>query len=113
MGPDVGNYIKTIPLEHRVLFDRVHRLILEACPAVEVVFSYKMPTYRAGKHRLHVAAWRHGVSLYGWKGHGDGGFSHRHPEVVTSTGTIELRSGQETMADEEIRELARAAMDQK
>ncbi len=31
-----------------------------------------MPTYVAGGHRLHVAAWRHGLSLYGWR-EGDAG----------------------------------------
>lgn len=111
MNPQVATYIQTIPPEHRQLFDRVHRLIVEACPSVEVGLSYKMPTYRLGGRRLHVGTWKHGVSIYGWKAHGDGGFTRRHPELQTSTGTIQLRSDQEpTFGDEEIRQLARAAL---
>jgi uncharacterized protein YdhG (YjbR/CyaY superfamily) len=111
MDNEVASYIAAIPPEHRGLFDRLDRLIREACPTVEVVFSYKMPTYKVGTRRLHVAAWKHGVSIYGWKAHGDGGLTRRHPELQTSTGTIRLRSGQEaTIADEEIRDLARAAL---
>ncbi|MGH9129166.1 MAG: DUF1801 domain-containing protein [Acidimicrobiales bacterium] len=111
MDQEVLKYIEAIPPEHRHLFDRVHRMILEACPEVEVVLSYKMPTYQMGDRRLHLAAWNHGVSIYGWKPQGDGGFTLRHPECWTSTGTIRLRTDHEaTIADEEIRELARATL---
>src|SRR5579871_1327236 len=94
MDPEVIEYLATIPAEHRPLFDRIHALILEACPAAEVVFAYKMPTYEMGKRRLHLAVWNHGVSIYGWKAHGDGGFTTRHPNLRTSTGTIQLPTDQ-------------------
>jgi uncharacterized protein YdhG (YjbR/CyaY superfamily) len=111
MDPQVAEYVAKIPSEHRRLFDRVHRLILEACPDADVVLSYKMPTYRLGECRLHVAAWAHGVSIYGWKARGDGGFTSRHPQMKTSTGTIQLRTDQAVVvADDEIRGLARAAL---
>jgi hypothetical protein len=108
---EVIDYIDAIASEDRVLFDRVHRLILEACPEAEVVLAYKMPTYRVGARRLHVAAWRHGISIYGWKASGDGGLSARHPELQSSRGTIKLRTDQAAqISDEEIRRLARAAL---
>jgi uncharacterized protein YdhG (YjbR/CyaY superfamily) len=108
---EVTEYIDAIAPEHRGLFDRVHRLILEACPEAELVFAYKMPTYRVGRRRLHVAAWSHGVSIYGWKAQGDGGMTERHPELQSSTGTIRLRSDQAAaISDDEIRQLARAAL---
>ena len=111
MDPQVTEYMAQIPSEHRRLFDRVHRLVLEACPDVDVTFAYNMPTYRLRKRRLHVAAWAHGISIYGWKAQGDGGFTRRHPQVRTSTGTIRLRTDQAaTIADDEIRKLARAAL---
>ena len=111
MDPEVSTYIAAMPPEHRQLFDRIHELILEACPTGEIVFSYKMPTYQVGKRRLHVGTWKHGISIYGWKAHGDGGFTSRHPELQTSTGTIRLPIEQQaTISDEEIRELARAAL---
>ena len=111
MGDPLKDYIDAIPSEHRSLFERVHRLILEACPDVDLVLAYKMPTYKKGDRRLHVGVWKHGVSIYGWKAHGDGGFTDRHPELRTSTGTIQLRSDREMpFADDEIRELARTAL---
>lgn len=111
MQQQVIDYIEAIPAEHRELFDRVHRLILEACPEAEVVLAYGMPTYRVGSHRLHVAAWSHGISVYGWKSRGDGGLTTRHPELQSSRGTIQLRRDRAgEIADEEIRGLARAAL---
>lgn len=111
MDPQVTEYMAHVPSEHRPLFDHVHQLILEACPDADVTFAYNMPTYRLGERRLHVAAWAHGISIYGWKARGDGGFTRRHPQMKTSTGTIRLRTDQAaTIADDEIRQLARAAL---
>jgi uncharacterized protein YdhG (YjbR/CyaY superfamily) len=107
----VQAYIDAIPAEHRALFDRLHRLILQAQPAARITLSYKMPTYRAGSRRLYVGAWRHGISVYGWQRDRDGGFSARHPELVTSKGTIQLRPGDAAgIDDEEFLGLARAAL---
>lgn len=91
MDAAVMAYIDAIPPKHRGLFERVHRLILDACPDASVVLSSKMPTYKLGKRRLHVAVLEHGLSIYGWKQPGDGGLTGRHPELRTSTGTIQLR----------------------
>jgi uncharacterized protein YdhG (YjbR/CyaY superfamily) len=111
VDPAVTAYIEDIPAEHRDLFDRVHGLILGACPAAVVVLSYKIPTYKLGRNRLHLGVWAHGVSIYGWKRQGDGGFTLRHPELQTSTGTIQLRAADAAaISDEEIRDLARAAL---
>jgi uncharacterized protein YdhG (YjbR/CyaY superfamily) len=113
MDNEVAEYVAAIPPEHRPLFDRVHRLILEACPDAAVVFAYKMPTYELRKRRLHLAVWKHGVSIYGWKAHGDGGLTSRHPELLTSTGTIQLRTDQSAIVtDDEIRGLARSVLTQ-
>jgi len=108
----VLGYIDGIPAEHRPLFDRLHGLILRAQPGVNVVLSYKMPTYKAGGRRLYLAAWQHGVSIYGWRKDEDGGFVGRHPALKTSTGTIRLRPADaEGISDEEFLGLMRAALD--
>jgi uncharacterized protein YdhG (YjbR/CyaY superfamily) len=107
----VADYIEAIPPEHRALFERIHRLILDACPNATVGLSYKMPTYRVADRRLHLGVWKQGASIYGWKGAGDGGFATRHPELQTSTGTIRLRpEDAASIADDEIRDLARSAL---
>lgn len=111
MDDTVSEYIEAIPPEHRALFERIHRLILDACPEATVSMSYKMPTYTVEDRRLHLEVWKQGVSIYGWKSQGDGGFTVRHPELQTSTGTIRLRpSDAAAIRDDEIRELARTAL---
>jgi uncharacterized protein YdhG (YjbR/CyaY superfamily) len=113
MDPAVRDYIEAIAPEHRTLFDRLHRLILQAHPDTVVMFSYQMPTYRVGGRRLYLGVWQHGVSIYGWSQRGDAGFTARHPELKTSKGTIRLRPDQaEGIPDEEFRDLIRAVLDQ-
>jgi len=112
MDDAVRDYIDAIAPEHRPLFDRVHRLVLETRPDATVVLSYKMPTYRLGRRRLFVGAWRHGVSLYGWDQGRDAGFLDRHPELKSSRGTIRLRPADAAgITDDELRDLIRAALD--
>jgi hypothetical protein len=58
MDEAVRDYIDGIDQANRPLFDRVHQLILAAYPDVAVVISYRIPTYRVGRRRLHVGAWQ-------------------------------------------------------
>ena len=88
---DVQAYIDGIPPPHRPLFDRLHELIVAARPDAAVSLSYKMPAYTAGRRRLHVGAWKHGISLYGWGADRDDGFSARHPDLLASKSTLRLR----------------------
>ncbi len=78
MDEAVQGYIDRIAAEHRPLFDRLHRLILDVHPDATVVLSYKIPTYKVGNRRLHVGAWKHGLSLYGWQQGRDDAFISRH-----------------------------------
>jgi uncharacterized protein YdhG (YjbR/CyaY superfamily) len=111
MDDAVRDYIEAIDPEHRPLFDRLHRLILEAHPDAAVVLSYQIPTYKVGRQRLFVGAWKHGLSIYGWQQGRDGGFSDRHPELRTSKGTIQLRpEDAAAIPDNELRDLARSAL---
>jgi len=107
----VQGYIEAIRSEHRPLFDRLHGLILEAHPDADVVISYQMPTYVVDRFRLHVGAWKHGLSLYGWEQDGNAGFRSRHPDLVTSKGTIRLRPADATgITDDDLRDLVRSAL---
>jgi hypothetical protein len=108
----VREYLDAIAPEFRPLFDRISGRILEARPDAEVVISYQIPTYKVGRRRLFVGVWKHGVSIYGWQEGRDGGFVERHSELRTSTGTIRLRpEDAEAISDEELRDLARAALE--
>jgi len=112
MDDAVRAYVEAIAPEHRALFDRLHRLVLETHPDAAVVLSYQMPTYKVGRQRLFLGVWKHGVSVYGWQEGRDAGFSDRHPELVTGKGTIRLRpTDAARIGDDEFRDLARAALD--
>ncbi|HSR85382.1 MAG TPA: DUF1801 domain-containing protein [Streptosporangiaceae bacterium] len=108
----VRAYIDQIPAAHRPLFDRLHELILEAYPDAAITLSYSMPTYKVGRRRIFLGAWKHGVSVYGWDEGRDGGFIARHPELKTSKGTVRLRPEDAAgIGDDELRALVRAALD--
>jgi uncharacterized protein YdhG (YjbR/CyaY superfamily) len=112
MDEPTQRYIDGIAPDHRPLFDRIHRLILAEHPDADVVLSYQMPTYKVGSRRLHVGAWKHGVSIYGWHQGRDAGFADRHPALRTSKGTIRLRpEDAAAIADDELRDLIRGALD--
>lgn len=112
MDTAVRNYIDAIALENRPLFDRLHRLVLETHPDAAVVLSYQIPTYKVGRRRLFLGAWKHGVSIYGWDQGHDAGFLARHPKLKTGKGTIQLRPEDAAgITDNEFRDLVRAALD--
>ncbi|HEY1618038.1 MAG TPA: DUF1801 domain-containing protein [Streptosporangiaceae bacterium] len=112
MDGAVRSYIDGIePPASRALFDRVHELVMRAHPEATLGISYKIPTYRVGKRRLHVAAWKHGLSLYGWQADRDGGFSARHPDLLSGRATLRLSPDAASgIPDTELLDLARAAL---
>ena len=104
-------YIDAIAPEYRPLFDRLHRLILAVHPDAAVVLSYQIPTYKVGKRRLYLGAWKHGVSIYGWPQDRGADFTSRHPALRTSKGTIQLRPEDAAgISDDELGDLIRAAL---
>jgi uncharacterized protein YdhG (YjbR/CyaY superfamily) len=104
-------YIDGIDPARRPLFDRVHRLVLEAHPGVDVVLSYKMPTYVVGEQQLHIGVWKHGVSFYGWTPGRDAGFAARHPTCDSGKGTLRLATAYAAQVpDDELRALFAAAL---
>ena len=108
----VNRYVATVDPANRPTFDRIDALIRRTAPEAEVVISYAIPTYRLGRRRLYLAAWKHGVSLYGWGSGQDGGFVERHPETSSGQGTIKLTpKAAEDVDDDEIRALIRGALD--
>ena len=112
MDKGVRAYIDAIAPEHRPLFDRLHRLVLETHPDATLVLSYQIPTYKVGRRRLFLGVWKHGVSIYGWDQGRDAGFIARHPGLKTGKGTIQLRPDDAAgITDDEFRDLVRAALD--
>jgi len=107
----VQEYIDAIEPGNRALFDRVDALVRATFPQVEVVLSYAMPTYRVGAQGLHVAAWRHGISLYGWNADADGGLAARFPKASSGRGTLKITPAMAAeITDDELTALIRGAL---
>jgi hypothetical protein len=105
-------YVDAIPDATRPLFDRIHGLILGVHPDADVVITYDMPTYVVGERRLHVAAWKGWVSLYGWDADHDGGIVARFPTSSSGRGTLKIRPADAVqISDDELRSLIRGALD--
>ena len=108
----VRDYIDAIAPEHRPLFDRVRRLILETHPDATEVISYGIPAYKVGSRRLFLGVWKHGLSLYGWGEGRDAGFVAHHSKLKTGKGTIRLRPDDAAdISDGEFKDLVRAALE--
>ncbi|HEY6294488.1 MAG TPA: DUF1801 domain-containing protein [Streptosporangiaceae bacterium] len=106
----VRRYLDDMDSEYRLVFDRLHQLMVAACPDAELVLSYGMPTFRVGRRRLNVGAWLHGLSLY-VSPNRDGGFSARHPALAAGKGTIKIRPADAAgITDAEFQDLFRAAL---
>jgi Domain of unknown function (DU1801) len=103
-------YLDEMDGEYRTMFDRLHRLMVTACPDAELVLSYGMPTFRIGRRRLNVGVWQHGLSLY-VSPNRDGGFSARHPALAAGKSTIKLSPADAAaIPDAEFQDLFRAAL---
>jgi len=112
MDPGVQAYIDGIDPERRALFDRLHRIVLEEHPDAEVALSYGMPGYRVGKRRLNLGVWKHGVSVYGWRGDRDGGFVANHPTLSSGKGTLRISPQHAaSISDDELRALLGGALE--
>jgi hypothetical protein len=109
---DVQAYIDALDPGRRALLGRLHALVLETHPEAEVALAYNMPAYRAAGRRLSLGAWKHGVSVYGWRKDNDGGFLTRHPKLYSGRSTIRigLRDAQD-ISDDEFRALLGGALE--
>jgi hypothetical protein len=112
MDAGVQAYIDRLDAERRPLFERLHALVLAAHPDAEVALSYDMPAYRVGSRRLNLGAWKHGVSVYGYRKDNDGGFVARHPKLASGKGTIRISPvDAEAISDDELRGLLGGALE--
>ena len=61
----VDEYVDSLPEHVRPVMAGIRRSIRAVVPAVGETISYQMPTFRLdGRSFVHVAAWKHHVSLY-------------------------------------------------
>ena len=104
-------YVNEIAPDARLLFDRIHGLIVGEFPDVEVGISYRMPVYRRGSRSLNVGAWKHGVSIYGFPEDRAVSIIERHPELSSGKGTLRITHAvADDISDKELIEIVRGAL---
>jgi uncharacterized protein YdhG (YjbR/CyaY superfamily) len=62
----VEEYLEGLTPDTRLALQRLRKLIKDAAPDSEECLVYGMPTFRVGKMRLSMAAFKDHCSLYGW-----------------------------------------------
>ena len=107
-----ATYLAAINPTIRPLFDRIQSVVLDVHPDVEIIISYDMPTFVVGDRRLHVAAWKGWVSLYGWDADHDGGLVARFPKASSGRGTLKITPAiAASITDDELQAFVLGALD--
>jgi uncharacterized protein YdhG (YjbR/CyaY superfamily) len=62
----IDEYLGQVPPDSRVALQRLRKLIKMAAPDSEESIVYGLPTFRQGRMRLNIAAFKDHCSFYGW-----------------------------------------------
>lgn len=108
IAPEVHEYIADIPPDHRPLFDRLHRLVLDTLPGARVTISYKMPAYVVDGGRVSLSNGPHGISLATTVAPPIAAFKAKHRQFKTGKVTVLFPPGAD-VPTEDLRALVLAA----
>jgi uncharacterized protein YdhG (YjbR/CyaY superfamily) len=107
----VQTYIDAVPSPHRPTLARLMGVITELRPDLTPRLSYNMLCWKTGTNQLFVAAWKHGLSVYGWPQDRELALTQRHPELRIGKGTIRLTpTDAAEVTDDELLDLVRATL---
>ncbi|MGH7726002.1 MAG: DUF1801 domain-containing protein [Candidatus Eiseniibacteriota bacterium] len=90
MNFDVERVISTVPKDRKLLFDRLHALIMDLYPNAEIGISYRIPTYRAKSGWVALSCGNSGVSLFTNGPHHLAEFKAKNPNIKTGRASITL-----------------------
>lgn len=103
-------YLEAVPADRKPLVERLHGLILDLFPEVDVDLSYRMPTYRFGEGWVALANQKRYVSLYTCGAHHLVEFKKAYPEIKTGKGCINFNP-RDDFDDAIVREVIRHAIE--
>ena len=87
----VDDYLASLPAEQRAVVQEVERRVLLVVPGADRVIRYDMPTWQVeGASLVHVAAWKHHVSLYPVPPAGDPDLDAELAPYAGAKGTLKL-----------------------
>jgi uncharacterized protein YdhG (YjbR/CyaY superfamily) len=62
----IDEYLRQVPPDTRAALQRLRKLIKTAAPDSEEGIAYGLPTFRQGRMRLNIAAFKDHCSFFGW-----------------------------------------------
>ncbi len=90
VSEEVRQYLDGVPEDRKPLVEKLHRLIVELYPQVDIDLSYRMPTYRAKEGWVAIANQQRYVSLYTCGAQHIADFKQQYPSIRTGKGCINL-----------------------
>ena len=77
--------------EHKDLFEKLHKLIMEMYPTADNKVSYGILMYKIAKGWVALGYWKEGVSIYTMLPPLIKEFKLKHPTIKTGKGCINFR----------------------
>jgi len=62
----IDDYLCQVPADSRAALQRMRKLITTAAPHAQEGIAYGFPTFRQGRMRLNIAAFKDHCSFFGW-----------------------------------------------
>ena len=85
----VDDYLASLPEDSRVVVEEIARRVVAVAPGATAVIRYDMPTWQVeGRSLVHVAAWKHHVSLYPVPPEGDAALDRDLAPYAGEKGTM-------------------------
>ena len=91
MNPSVQNYFDNLPTLRKAKIEKLHSLIIECFPKIEIDMQFKMPTYKYKDGWVAIANQKNYVSLYTCSALHLVNFKKLYPNIKTGTGCINFR----------------------
>ncbi|GAB2616429.1 hypothetical protein [Pseudactinotalea suaedae] len=107
--PEVDAWIDDLDATDRDLYHAIETTILATGLVEQIVFSYKLPTFKRGNRPVTVARWKGGISLSTRDPAPIEQFRAKHPDLTGGKISIQLRRDR-PVPHEDLAELVTAAL---
>ena len=98
--PEVDAWIDDLDDEDRALYEQVEAVIVGTGLVEQVVYAYKLPTFKNGRRTVTVSKWRGGISLAVPTPAPIESFKATHPEIAGGKISLQFRRDRELPQDD-------------
>lgn len=93
--PEVDAWIDDLDTADRDLYHQVESVILDTGLVEQIVYSYKLPTFKRGKRPVTISTWKGGISLSTQDPTPIGAFKTKHPDIKGGKISVQFRRDRE------------------